>query len=555
MFDVMSMFRQPAVNRLMQPFLTPGADNLLNSPVAGPTGNMLASAGMPIPSSRPDPWAGLRDAIQIDQTKTASASSGPAYKGPLVKHGDGQAGYPDGVTPRSASKPAQTGFQNSHGVANGPFEAGLSGRAPPQGAGKQDEIRRGGDGGNYQYAETRGMQGATGDSGWIPTLQSGKSGMLGGLQQFSQSPFGQKLGDMAAGWAMGGNISDSLAQGGRMMAIGNERRKGKAQTAANVEYLTKNGYDEQAAKAIASDGQALTAAIKQIHESRQPKYGFSTVDGNVVRYDERGNGPSEVVYDGPDASPMTPEQRESWGIPADDRRPYYMDAGKPHALGGAGVNVNVGGERGYDKTVGEGYGKRFLELQEGVQSAGRALNALDVMDQAMSDPGFYSGAASGSVSSLKRYGAALGLPGADGIDSIETFNAMTKQAALDSMGGSLGTGFSNADRDFVIDQVPNLRNTPQGNKDLIDVQRKLNTRKQQIGALAREYAARNDGRIDAGFDDFLAQWAEQNPLFPNKPVGSGAARGAGGATGRQRARNPQTGETLEWDGTNWSPVR
>jgi hypothetical protein len=98
--------------------------------------------------------------------------------------------------------------------------------------------------------------------------QSGKSGMLGGLQQFSQSPFGQKLGDMAAGWAMGGSLQDSLAMGGRMMAIGNERRRGKAQTSANVEYLTKNGYNEEAAKAIASDSQALTAAIKQIHESR-----------------------------------------------------------------------------------------------------------------------------------------------------------------------------------------------------------------------------------------------------------------------------------------------
>jgi len=171
----------------------------------------------------------------------------------------------------------------------------------------------------------------------------------------------------------------------------------------------------------------------------------------------------------------------------------------------------------------------------------------------MADPNFYSGAASGSIVALKRYASALGLPGADGIESMEQFNAAAKQAALESMGGSLGTGFSNADRDFVLDQVPNLQNTPQGNAALIDIQRKFATRRQQIGALAREYAAQNDNRLDAGFEDFVAKWAEQNPLFPSKPAGSG--RGAGTETGRQRARNPQTGEVLEWDGTQWRPVR
>lgn len=217
--------------------------------------------------------------------------------------------------------------------------------------------------------------------------------------------------------------------------------------------------------------------------------------------------------------------------------------------------VNVGtGEKGYDKTVGEGYGKRFLNIQDESQTAQRALNALDVMEQAMDDPGFYSGIGAGTVTNLKRLGRSLGMD-ADGIEDIETFNAMAKQAALDTMGGSLGTGFSNADRDFVLDQVPNLQNTPEGNTQLIGIQRKINQRRQEVAQLARQYAARKGGRIDAGFDDELAQWSQANPLFPPPPAGSGANRGAGSATGRQRARNPQTGETMEWDGNQWSPVR
>lgn len=248
--------------------------------------------------------------------------------------------------------------------------------------------------------------------------------------------------------------------------------------------------------------------------------------------------------------------------PTDDMREYQYSLRDPGFADyqqaqrrASATNVNVGSERGYDKTVGEGYGKRFLDIQDGAQTAQRALNALDVMEQSMADPNFYSGAASGSVTALKRYGRALGFEGADGIDSIETFNAMAKQAALDSMGGSLGSGFSNADRDFVLDQVPNLQNTPEGNAQLIGIQRKLNERRQQVAQLARQYASGNGGRIDAGFDDQLARWSQANPLFPPLPTGSGATPGAGGANGRQRARNPQTGETMEWDGQQWSPVR
>ncbi|WP_395451211.1 hypothetical protein ACHMW7_16295 [Aminobacter sp. UC22_36] len=92
------------------------------------------------------------------------------------------------------------------------------------------------------------------------------------------------------------------------------------------------------------------------------------------------------------------------------------------------------------------------------------------------------------------------------------------------MGGSLGSGFSNADRDFVTDQVPTLSNTPEGNRALIEVQKKIAQRKIQIAKLARDYAKTNEGRIDAGFDEALAGWSEQNPLFPTKAAGASTSK-------------------------------
>ncbi len=194
--------------------------------------------------------------------------------------------------------------------------------------------------------------------------------------------------------------------------------------------------------------------------------------------------------------------------------------------GAASTSVTLKGETKYDETVGEGYGKRFLDMQGEAQSAQSTLGTLTAMEGLLSQPGFYSGWGSGPVTDLKRMGAAIGLD-PEGIDSIESFNALAKQAALNNMGGSLGTGFSNADRDFVTDQVPGLQNTPEGNKRLIEITRKINERKLQVADLARKYAARNGGRIDAGFDDYLSNWAADNPLFeqkappppiPDKPV-------------------------------------
>lgn len=246
---------------------------------------------------------------------------------------------------------------------------------------------------------------------------------------------------------------------------------------------------------------------------------------------------------------MTPEEKKANGL--DPSKPFQIGSdGKVSAIGGEGTTVNVGGERGFDKTVGEEYGKRFVGLQDDEKSARRAINALNIMERSMEDPNFYSGTGSGTVTTLKRAARALGIEGADGIDSMEAFNAMAKQAALDSMGGSLGTGFSNADRDFVEGQVPTLANTPEGNRLLIDIQKKIAERKVQVAALARDYAKRNEGRIDAGFDEELAQWANSNPLFEAAgPAGNSVPKAGDVLEGyRFKGGNPA-------DQSNWEKVQ
>lgn len=214
-------------------------------------------------------------------------------------------------------------------------------------------------------------------------------------------------------------------------------------------------------------------------------------------------------------------QRQDQGMPMIRLGEWKVEQSKAGAS-----NVTVGAEKTYDTTVGKGYGDLFNDLQKEARSANSTLGALNVMEQSMSNDKFYSGFGAEQLLTARRAASALGLD-PEGISDMETFNAQTKGAALAAMGGSLGAGFSNADRSFVEGQVPSFENTPDGNRKLIDVNRKLAKRKQEIAAFARDYARKNEGRLDMGFDDALSAWAEANPLFPPPPSDGGFGPGGG----------------------------
>jgi hypothetical protein len=166
-----------------------------------------------------------------------------------------------------------------------------------------------------------------------------------------------------------------------------------------------------------------------------------------------------------------------------------------------------------------------MKVYETEEKAARgAVSTLGAMETAMSDPGFYSGAGGQSVLAMKRAAKALGMD-PEGVDSIEQFNALASKSVLDAIGGSLGAQVSNSDRDFIERQAGNLGNTPEGNKRIIGMQKKLAERQIQVAKMAREYEKTN-GQLDAGFSDQIAQWAEQNPLFKGmEPVSGGGDMG------------------------------
>ncbi|GJD43990.1 hypothetical protein AFCDBAGC_1852 [Methylobacterium cerastii] len=233
--------------------------------------------------------------------------------------------------------------------------------------------------------------------------------------------------------------------------------------------------------------------------------------------------------------PATPAERKSYGV--NETTPLAIGPdGKPQSLGGQTINVNPG-ERAQDAAIGADYGKRFVEYQRGAGAAGSTLATITTMERAMNTPGFYSGTGGPARLAFNRGLESLGVKDKGSAAPAEVFDALSNRVILDGLGGSLGAGISNGDRDFIQRTAPDLAKTPEGNRQLLGLARSMAQRQKDVAQLARDYAKANGGRLDMGFDERLSEWAAANPLTPG-----GAPRAQGGQpqAGQPRQAAPQS---------------
>lgn len=196
------------------------------------------------------------------------------------------------------------------------------------------------------------------------------------------------------------------------------------------------------------------------------------------------------------------------------------------AAGATRVSNNTtvqSGEKEYDKALNKEQADVFLGYQKGGRNAANAQNTLDLMENLTNDPRFYSGTGGELVTRAKQAGASVGIVDKDAAGPNELFKSLGNKLVIDAAGGSLGSQISNADVSFIRNTVPNIANTPEGNRQIIGVQRKLYQRQQEVAKMARDYAQKNGGRLDYKFDEMLADYSFKNPLFPAGAKGAKAA--------------------------------
>lgn len=161
------------------------------------------------------------------------------------------------------------------------------------------------------------------------------------------------------------------------------------------------------------------------------------------------------------------------------------------------INNQMAGETSYDKELGKQLAGEFVTSQQSLPKATRDLGSLQVLDQALADPNLYTGTGGETVQGLKRAASTLFGVDVKGVSSGEVVQSLSSEIAAsnkDKLPGPL----SDSDRQFLVDMAPNLSKTPEGNRAIIQLGMLSKRYEIDRAKAIRDYAGRNNGRLDAG---------------------------------------------------------
>lgn len=161
------------------------------------------------------------------------------------------------------------------------------------------------------------------------------------------------------------------------------------------------------------------------------------------------------------------------------------------------ITNKMAGETSYDKELGKQLAGEFVASQQSLPKATRDLGSLQVLDQALADPNLYTGTGGETVQAIKRAASTLFGVDVKGVSSGEVVQSLSSEIAAsnkDKLPGPL----SDSDRQFLMDMAPNLSKTPEGNRAIIQLGMLSKRYEIDRAKAIRDYAGRNNGRLDAG---------------------------------------------------------
>jgi hypothetical protein len=208
------------------------------------------------------------------------------------------------------------------------------------------------------------------------------------------------------------------------------------------------------------------------------------------------------------------QQRQAQGLPPVSFE-EFQKASK-------GPLVQITGEKAYDKKRGEALADDYGQVQRDGLAGTTRIGQLRQLDELLSNPNVYTGTGAQSINALKR--AAQTLFGQDSIEGVADADAarrISTEMAL-SLKQDLPGPMSTADRDFLQSIPPNISDTAQGRKLLVELMVAKEQRKIEIANLARDYDRRH-GRLDDRWYGELARFNAENPVFTPQMMESARA--------------------------------
>ena len=240
------------------------------------------------------------------------------------------------------------------------------------------------------------------------------------------------------------------------------------------------------------------ALQQQIAQANQPEL-MNVAPGATV-FDKRANRP---VFQAPEKTP-------DWKDPQ-----YEAVQSRIRAAGRPQVNVNTREETEFSKALGKDQGENYSNLMKSDAMANSKLNKLTRLETLLASSG-NTGKLTPATMELKSVAESLGFKVDPKLPFQQAAQALSNEIALELRNPAGGAGMpgalSDRDREFLVNMVPNLAKTPEGNKILIDTMKKLAQREKDVAKLARGYRQKT-GRFDEGFYQVLGEFSTQKPLF------------------------------------------
>ena len=159
--------------------------------------------------------------------------------------------------------------------------------------------------------------------------------------------------------------------------------------------------------------------------------------------------------------------------------------------------------------------EKNIALTKKASNAQKILQTINIQENLMQDPSFQSGQGQQLFDAASSFLSRFGIGEAD-LASNTAFQSFANQSILDQLGGSLGTGVSNADVTFISKTVANLNNTGESIALLLNIKKKIAQQQVAEAQLARQWKIDNETQfLDDKWDTYIETWRENNPIFPD----------------------------------------
>lgn len=317
------------------------------------------------------------------------------------------------------------------------------------------------------------------------------------------------------------NTLSVLAQSALMGQQGGAQAREQMYATTQEERIRQALQDPQVLERLSPQQQALVRmmppmqAMQYLQEmlSQEPKVvgeGGALVDasGRPVYTNTRAvnpweNWPSEMRAAALGMGIMDPTQVTPEILPQ-----IFAKANEYRRAGATNVNVS-GPQAQTNERVIDIAAADYEAIQQGATTAVGQLNSLAVMES-MLDQGMSSGRLDDITAGWRGIGAQLGIADAENLGMQELFRGISNRMALEMKEGMTGP-MSDRDILFLQQQVPQLGNTPEGNRLLLEVLKRMAERKIQISQMADAYLART-GVLDHNWIRYRNEWLRANPM-------------------------------------------